>query len=401
MAQEPIIIDKNDTTKALFDYNDPFSLVGLLYNNQSRAIDMEATGIDYKTRIKLEKKGWNQTFEKFWDEADLLYIFDEFGDPTYITLPDGSKEMACHPLDTTYYDLTDINRISITKDTVQNKLTGESYFGIDRLSFYKQFKIGGKHYKVFECSYTQLVELNGFKAIYKTNDEGYLSAHKKQLMKMYHNYKVDDYENKMPKDIGIRFFPPYYAGGRAIGNRRLHGGNYDGGEMYPREINTPTLIHGQSVKSWMKSLPFSAIINGSLPAQKSFKALFDSCYIHKESIYDYTDYGDEILIDIYNYYWIAIPEFEVYIQADFYSKDPLMYGSNSLNIEKFIYTVKKDGYPKPLVIFEYNLYKDSNRHRATNSSFGRVRETFKNEEYLLNFKMLPCFKLIRAIASAN
>jgi len=55
-GQPHVTIDKSEATNVLFDYNDPFSLVSLLYNNQARAIDMNAIGMDIKTKRKLEKK---------------------------------------------------------------------------------------------------------------------------------------------------------------------------------------------------------------------------------------------------------------------------------------------------------------------------------------------------------
>ena len=326
-------IDKNEATNVLFDYNDPFSLVSLLYNNQARAIDMNATGMDIKTKRKLEKKGWNSTIEKFWDDADSYLIYDEYG-----------EEVGYSKVDTSYYDLFDINRISITMDTVLNKLTGESYIGIDRLSFYKQFEIDGDYYKVFECSYTLLVELNGFKAWFRTDDKDYLDIHKKRLMEIYNAYVKDGDENVSPSDLGITFFPSYYVGNKPLGNRKLYGGNYDSGQMYPRELNTPTLVSDQSVESWMNSLLFTSVTIGQELNKDSFKALFDSCYMYKESFYDFDEYGDDILIDYYNYYWVDVADFQVYIQADFYSKDPLMHGSNSLNVEKYIYAAKVEKY---------------------------------------------------------
>jgi len=56
---------------------------------------------------------------------------------------------------------------------------------------------------------------------------------------------------------------------------------------------------------------------------------------------------------------------------------------------------------KTIGYFEYNLYKDPKRKGAANSSYGRLQETIENKEYLLDFKMLPCFKLLREIVSKN
>jgi hypothetical protein len=167
------VIDKTEQTNALFDYNNPFSLVSLLANNQLNYIH----GMDELISDRIMSKDTTLILPsyRYKPMSDSPMINDDptsenYGEPIIITNLDGSQEYK-YPDNVKYYDVTGITRIVVFEDTVQNEDTGERYFGISKLGFAKQYPGSSKYDVVFTLPYQYLAKMDAFKAVVKLSED--------------------------------------------------------------------------------------------------------------------------------------------------------------------------------------------------------------------------------------
>lgn len=173
-TQETIVIDKDNSNQSLFDYNDPFSLVSLVKFNWIEEISgMDQTTIEYLTKKNL---------------IDSVYFFDgeqitsplitddpnspNFGEPVTKVDPQTGIESFVYPApERTYYDVDDISRILIIKDTVRNFITGEKYFGIKEVGFAKKYESDKKYTVTMRIPFEYLMRMDAFKALVKLPEQ--------------------------------------------------------------------------------------------------------------------------------------------------------------------------------------------------------------------------------------
>lgn len=175
---ELVIIDRNQKNKALFDMDDPFSLMGMLVKNELRQVKFMSP----QTTDRIRKGGNKLLSVPVPAEEDCFFnymnpLIDEdpespfFGEPLERTDPVmGLREYIYPEIDSFFYDIEDISRIIVFKDTVTNTVTGEQYVGIDRLGFAKKYPVEKRYDVVFTLDYQELVKMDGYKALVKLNE---------------------------------------------------------------------------------------------------------------------------------------------------------------------------------------------------------------------------------------
>ncbi|MDG1913286.1 MAG: GldM family protein [Crocinitomix sp.] len=164
------IIDKTTETKSIFDYNDPFSLVSLVSNNPL----LHIRGLDPVALNRIKKENPSIDLPDYeYRGVDMNPLLDEdtessgFGEPLIVISEDGAAEYVYSDDVQRFYDVHDITKLIIYEDTLEHEVTGEKYFGIEKIGFAKKYPGSKKYDVVFTLPYTYLVKSDAFKALVK------------------------------------------------------------------------------------------------------------------------------------------------------------------------------------------------------------------------------------------
>ncbi|MDX2362283.1 MAG: hypothetical protein QNK23_15860 [Crocinitomicaceae bacterium] len=404
-SQTTITIDKDESNSDIFDVKDPFSLMGLIMNNQINLPVMHCVGITESDLAYIRKKGGGSTFEyMIGPQSDLPWV-TQYGDDSLQELPDGTFQYVYPAPDRLYYDVIDISRIILTKDTVTNPVTGESYFGISTISFAKAYT-KKKYITTLTINFQDLIKLDAFKAHIRIPR----NIQTQLLDNLYRNVgntiqsKIEsrDFPLRTYDDFGLTFFPDAYANyfSRSDRESNLHQQMHNQGYLEDQD----TWYLYLSEEQWKSQTPFTYIEYQSTANDSSFALLFDeSIFTTHESDYPVVDqWGndstfvdtDGLLYYIYPkpdflYYWIYDADLEVRAQLDFLCQDSEVGFGNSIKVEKLIFTKVIDGYSEPIVVASINLYK---AQKLLESQYREAFEAFNPYYDLHKFNQLPCFR---------
>lgn len=168
-----ILIDKNEANfEALFNADNPKSLMGIILQNplpypafmsdqQVHAIQkknpqtafLHSTGFQSDTPLKSKKlDSLGRTVDSLHQSKEGYYSF----------IYPAPKEYS--------YDLTDISRLVLILDSVENPKTGEKYLGISRLGLAKKYPNSDKYDLVLTFSYPEFMQMNSFKLLVKADN---------------------------------------------------------------------------------------------------------------------------------------------------------------------------------------------------------------------------------------
>ena len=154
------IIDKTEANKAIFDYNDPFSLVSLIKFNDL----INPHGIlDFKTEFDFSSLPYLEVYNPF--SAPLKSMID-FEDSLYIDA-DGEVFYVYPAPDRIYYDVEGITRIVLIQDSVRHEITGENYFGLSEIAFAKKYGTSPKYDIVLKFDFQDFIKMDAFKVLQK------------------------------------------------------------------------------------------------------------------------------------------------------------------------------------------------------------------------------------------
>ncbi|MFZ9028483.1 MAG: hypothetical protein ACO2Z9_05665 [Crocinitomicaceae bacterium] len=200
LSQETIIIDRDNSNRPIFDYDDPFSLVSLLKFNWIEEINgMDSPTIEYLTKKKLIDSVY------FFDGEQITTPLIEedpkspgFGEPVTVVDSETGMETFVYPApERTYYDVDDISRILIIKDTVRNFITGEKYYGIKEVGFAKKYESDKKYTVTMRIPFEYLMRMDAFKALVKLPEEVKKElSDKSNERSLFNQVKKDRYERR-------------------------------------------------------------------------------------------------------------------------------------------------------------------------------------------------------------
>lgn len=174
LAQEVVVIDKDQQTASLFNYDDPFSLVSLVKFNWIE----EITPMDSNAIQHLKELNWLDSVYYFDGKAVTTPLIDEdpdspnFGEPLTFEDPETGMITFIYPeTPRYYYDVDDITRILLYKGQVLNPITGEKYFGIKEIGFAKKYLNDKKYTVTMKIPFAYLMRMDAFKTIVKLPEE--------------------------------------------------------------------------------------------------------------------------------------------------------------------------------------------------------------------------------------
>jgi hypothetical protein len=176
-AQQRIsIIDKNDKNAALFDENNPYSLVNIV--KQVPFSRFEPTSWSIMNRSYMTDKDREKATVSVDStivgligvdgEDSLIPVLDETGKP----IIDESGNYLWQRLYESVYaieyvDLSNISRLVLYEDWMQHAVTGESYYGIKTLGFAKKYPNEQKYDVVLKVPFEELCKMNGVQFLEK------------------------------------------------------------------------------------------------------------------------------------------------------------------------------------------------------------------------------------------
>lgn len=174
LAQDVVVIDKDEQTTSLFNYDDPFSLVSLVKFNWIEEIKpMDSNAIQH-----LKELNWLDSVYYFDGKTVTTPLIDEdpdspnFGEPLTFEDPETGMITFIYPeTPRYYYDVDDITRILLYKGQVLNPITGEKYFGIKEIGFAKKYLNDKKYTVTMKIPFAYLMRMDAFKTIVKLPEE--------------------------------------------------------------------------------------------------------------------------------------------------------------------------------------------------------------------------------------
>ncbi|MDG1427837.1 MAG: hypothetical protein P8P87_03050 [Crocinitomicaceae bacterium] len=152
-SQELVIIDKNKTTKLLFDQSNPRSCMSLLKLNAGTLGAYEIEGADLNFYNQLDDS-LSSLFLRYEGPMQDVPLVDEFGNNKIETLPDGSQSFVYAPADSAFICFEDIDRLVF----ILKAGDGKPYDRINQLQLWKKFNgelqrvmtIDAQHLMTFE-----------------------------------------------------------------------------------------------------------------------------------------------------------------------------------------------------------------------------------------------------------
>lgn len=210
------IIDRNEANyEALFNPANPQSLLGILVQNvipspqfaskqTINSIRQAEPGLvfyEHEGRQSTDRLKKRQP-DSFGNFADSMIQID--GVSTYVYPPT--------PKD--YYELSNISRLVLYLDTVQNEETQEKYIGISRIGLAKKYSGSDKYDIILSFSFPAFARMGQYELIVKANP--LLTAKLTDSNSYYRNGFKDSClqirtENLDGHDPGYWFFPGYYT----------------------------------------------------------------------------------------------------------------------------------------------------------------------------------------------
>ncbi|MNU55060.1 hypothetical protein D3C71_441270 [compost metagenome] len=208
------IIDRNEANyEALFNPNNPQSLLGILVQNT----------------VPLPQFANEQTINRIrLAEPGIIFYEHEGPQATrpLTTRPDSSGKVTdsliqingvyCYaypPTSKDYYELSNISRLILYLDTVQNEETHEKYIGISRIGLAKKYASSDKYDIVLSFSFSAFARMSQYELIVKANDR--LNAKLTDSKSYYRNAFKDSCLHLRTENLshfpGYYFFPGYYV----------------------------------------------------------------------------------------------------------------------------------------------------------------------------------------------
>jgi hypothetical protein len=383
---EMIIIDRNEKNKALFDSNDPLSLMGLLANNELRQVKFMSP----PTADRIRKAGNKLLSVPVPVEEDCFFMYmnplidedpesPDFGEPLERIDPNtGYAEYIYPEIDSFFYDVQDISRIIVFKDTVTNAVTGEKYIGIDRLGFAKKYPGEKKYDVVFTLDYQELVKMDGYKALVRLSDmeKTWLLDSLQFLseLEMRANYEVDYLVSQGDNPSGLNNLPCWMMVERA--DIWFH--DFIDGARFrqAREGFIPESPWGKRSKEFLLSA--SKHVNNDLPfntlSATEIRDNFKCQVLDLQTDYEVYDddptserFGMPLLKEINgkmekvyqidsNLIWVDFRPTNVYALLDFNHNMRRNHGRNTILPEILFFTTNKLGLNKEssIISFRYN-----------------------------------------------
>lgn len=159
------LIQKDSSNSALFNEDDPMSLMGMIRSNViNKPSYMRKASIE-----RLERSGLDLNsiyYTEGYQSADRLVIADTtsefYGQALVVAEADGTLVYVYPERERFYYDLDNIDLLVIFEDTVTNLLTGENYWGISQIGLAKKYPNSIKYDLVMLIPYEELTTLGGF-----------------------------------------------------------------------------------------------------------------------------------------------------------------------------------------------------------------------------------------------
>lgn len=334
-AQKIIVIDKNKNNTALFDVNDPFSLISILSANNDYLGYYNIKGMGYAVASRLTSKELKDIV-KYTGQPGTLPIIDEdpnssnYGDYMIVTLPDGSESYVYDAPDTVYISFKGITRITFEILESDLPTTGNIMESLDKIKLWRKFDSVPGIQNVLTLNAKELMTMQGLKLIHKvdeaqtkqwtdkTDSNSLWIELKTAILErelLHGTINVDTYDGMES------FFPETYYALRSL--------NFESTELIKRSKREERYSMFYDYKYNEKLLPFTCEYDSIRNEKAAFHALFDSCY------YDFY-YSDMPLID----------------------NDP-----NSENFGYEIITIDENGlrsyvYPEPEIFYNWIDYSD-------------------------------------------
>lgn len=401
VAQRTVTIDRSDDNAILFDDNNPMSFVRFIYNNQVLLPQIENIGMEQEVIAKLYKKKKAGGLERLYGRQSDMPLVDEYGEPITTDI-DGVDYYIYPERDSTLFDLTNIDRIILEEDTVQNEATGESYVGLKWVHFYKQY-FGKKYMRTLSLDFQDLIKFEGFKLIRKVEDEENKETFLNDLLG-YTRSKVMDTTSSDTFNLhahGIEILPYFFDLELAPRGSAFK-------LIYDREISYAYWNGDQtSDVALEKIVPFANIDSIKINADQQMELLnsFDEAFYRKEQsdVPLVDEYGDPLLdtledgslafayppADIY-YKWIDEKDLDVWVMLDFHYNDPEFGFQNGIDVDQIYFTFHLDGIDKPIILYRVLARQDWIKERI---SFD-IMDYVNPYSDLQSFFQLPCVELL-------
>ena len=402
------IIDKNDATKHIFDYSDPFSLLSIITKSDLNGVEI-IDSLVFK-RILKENPGLN--FSKIYkqkinaDGTPSIKI-DSTGNPVIVTNSDtGIDQLVLSDPEVFRYDLNDITRIVVFEDTIENIQTGKRNLEIIKLGFAKKYPNSNKYDLIFTIPYKIIKELDAFKTIVKLSDEEvkHLINDEKSFYFQLNNLNRGSI-NSLPKLIEVS---------DSIASVKSKNSEYSYlqciiSELYDvrKTINkysypqNHTIYNNVIPNQFLYPINFQDYIFANYSCESFY---YQPTYPNGSPIEQFDPITGEILTEfnpktgeyvkliqekrrVISYIYNDNPN--IYLQYDFVYNDSIAEGNNNAYIESIIITRKDPELKGELITLKYNLYdKAKNKGRyGINLNFDPLIDAHVVKNYTTS---LPC-----------
>lgn len=209
------IIDRNEANyEALFNPDNPQSLLGILVQN---VIPLPQFA-DEQTikRIRRTEPGivfYEHEGPQATRPLTSTTRLDASGNVTDSVIEiNGVYTYVYPPTTKDYYELSNISRLVLYLDTVQNEETREKYIGISRIGLAKKYAGSDKYDIILSFSFSAFARMNQYELIVKANP--LLNAKLTDSKSYYRNAFRDSCLNTRAENLedfpGYYFFPGYY-----------------------------------------------------------------------------------------------------------------------------------------------------------------------------------------------
>lgn len=354
-VRKPVGVKIIDRTKAnyeaLFNPENPQSLLGILIQNV----------------IPLPQFASEQTINRIRAAEPGIVFYEHDGPqatrPLFITQPDRSGNPTdsvieingvlsyVYPVTSKdYYELSNISRLVLYLDTVQNEETHEKYIGISRIGLAKKYADSDKYDIILSFSFPAFARMNQYELIVKANTG--LNAKLTDSQSYYRNDFRDSCLRIRTETLdnfpGYYFFPGYYIPT-----------SYDN-VLFSRQFAAEHLFHYGSSGFGIHHLNFEfsdykkdtlshhfadlKIIPGpesNLPLSNQYGD--DSLYISPDGVITFVYPPIDSVVT-----WVEAKSIQVYVH---YSMERNEIGEKFFRAKKFYFTTESKGYRIPFLVF--------------------------------------------------
>lgn len=372
-----ILIDKNaENNRNLFDAGNPESLLGIILKNPlpSPAFMSDETFNDIRKQNSktpfIYSKGFQSdapfVSEKLDEQGRIVDSIKRVDEGYYSFIYPAPKEYA--------YDLTEITRLVLFLDTVENPSTQEKYMGISRIGLAKKYPNSNKYDIVLTFSYHEFIEMNHFHILVEadslmtqklTNKDSYFQTEFKDTC-------IKTTFEKLISEGRNHVYFPYFS---SLPDRTQERKSEVIAHLY-EEVSTfnlnNSLAYGQNVGLYFDSVNYILGPESDIPFTNEYGE--DSLVNNSDGTIVFVYPPRDTIIT-----WVETDSIHVYVQYELERNDLL----HSSFVAKSIYFTNRFG-TKTIPFLEFYLEKNNSEIRSNYSNLEIANLAYFQKEFQLS-----------------